>query len=394
MATSDLPSEDGSPSKLRRRRSSLPNMKFVPMTMAERRLMARQKRKEAEEAAKAAAQQEAEERKLRMKQLRETAKAGDKRQRSKYTVRDGKVKCWFCGALVDELEFAEHSVSHPTRVRERVWLGNAPNSGDVAFLRERGVTHILNCTREIAVTSAVAAQLTSGGGVVEDYVKRVAIADKNSETILDYVVQSNLWLEGVLSDARHCVLVHCREGRSRSVSFLCAYLMWKERLSFHSALADIRSKRHIVLPNSKFYAELERLDKELVSDRRAGAPRFKKPDAKLRLRKVQNGKGHNAQVEVAAQVEVEADDAEAKQEPRAAARERSNSCSTPLSPKAAAPKKRSRKKKKKKSRAQAEAQAVDLHVEEAVDVTDVFPPHDAKRKSAKKKKKKRKKAND
>ena len=44
--------------------------------------------------------------------------------------------------------------------------------------------------------------------------------------------------------------------------------MWKEGITFLSALADIRSKRHIVLPNNKFYAELERFDKEIIEDRK------------------------------------------------------------------------------------------------------------------------------
>ncbi len=70
-------------------------------------------------------------------------------------------------------------------------------------------------------------------------------------------------IEKALSESSfNIIFVHCREGRSRSVSFLSAYLMWKEKQLFHAILSDITSKRHIVLPNNKFYSELEKYDKK------------------------------------------------------------------------------------------------------------------------------------
>eukprot|EP01084_Bolivina_argentea_P074159 134552_1 len=102
-----------------------------------------------------------------------------------------------------------------------------------------------------------------------------------------------MFIESALEETKfNTVFVHCREGRSRSVSFLCAYLMWKEGISFYAALSDVRSKRYIVLPNNKFYHELELFDKDLIIDRRSKAtPRSKKygVPSMFRLQKIQNG---------------------------------------------------------------------------------------------------------
>eukprot|EP01084_Bolivina_argentea_P129363 228478_1 len=63
--------------------------------------------------------------------------------------------------------------------------------------------------------------------------------------------------------------------------------MWKEKVSFHAVLSDITSKRHIVLPNNKFYGELEKLDKQLVKDRKGNLyKRYGKPSNAFKLQKL------------------------------------------------------------------------------------------------------------
>merc|ERR1719464_284369 len=112
---------------VQRRRSSLPNIKMIPLTMAERRAIARQKRKEQEEAAKLKKQQEAEEKKQRAKALRNASKAKESSRRHQRlgTIMGNMIHCRFCDQMIDQMEFDEHKVSHPTHIRQRIWLGNA-----------------------------------------------------------------------------------------------------------------------------------------------------------------------------------------------------------------------------------------------------------------------------
>ncbi|CAD7971174.1 unnamed protein product [Amoebophrya sp. A25] len=61
------------------------------------------------------------------------------------------------------------------------------------------------------------------------------------------------------------VLVCCRQGRSRSVSVVCAFLMLRRGYSFDAALDLIRSKRPVVSPNMGFVLCLKKLERETSS---------------------------------------------------------------------------------------------------------------------------------
>ena len=103
-------------------------------------LKARQKRKEQEEAAKLKKQQEAEEKKQRAKALRNASKAKESSRRHQRlgTIMGNLIHCRFCDQMIDQMEFDEHKVSHPTHIRQRIWLGNAENSKDLSFIKKYG----------------------------------------------------------------------------------------------------------------------------------------------------------------------------------------------------------------------------------------------------------------
>eukprot|EP01084_Bolivina_argentea_P172617 299024_1 len=251
--------------------------------MAERRRLAREKRQREQEAAKLAKEKAAEEKRQRAKELRKTTKAKDSSFRRQNTMIGNLIHCHYCHDMIDQMEFDDHKVSHPSRIRSRIWLGNAENSKDITFIEQYNITHILNCTKEIELTKQIKKKIKS--------FKRISIQDKNHETILDYINESNAFIEKALGQNKsNAVFVHCREGRSRSVSFLSAYLMWKEEDSFHAILADITSKRHIVLPNNKFYSELEKYDKLIILDRKNNRKKFGKPNGKFKLETVGKNK--------------------------------------------------------------------------------------------------------
>eukprot|EP00913_Durusdinium_trenchii_P011376 g10687.t1 len=68
------------------------------------------------------------------------------------------------------------------------------------------------------------------------------------------------------ADAMHNggrVLVHCREGVSRSATIVIAYLMWRYSLSFEAAHERIRQNRPICNPNTGFTCQLLQLAKRL-----------------------------------------------------------------------------------------------------------------------------------
>jgi len=62
-----------------------------------------------------------------------------------------------------------------------------------------------------------------------------------------------------IDDARQSngrVLVHCACGVSRSSTLCCAYLIKHHSMSIEEAIIHLRSRRHIIQPNSAFLRQL------------------------------------------------------------------------------------------------------------------------------------------
>jgi protein phosphatase slingshot len=61
------------------------------------------------------------------------------------------------------------------------------------------------------------------------------------------------------------VFVHCQQGKSRSASFVIAYLINKHGMSLKDALAYVKERRPVAHPNPGFIEQLEKYEKQLRS---------------------------------------------------------------------------------------------------------------------------------
>jgi len=62
---------------------------------------------------------------------------------------------------------------------------------------------------------------------------------------------------------QHRVLVHCFQGKSRSVTVVAGYLMMHHGYSFEDALDTIRKVRPCAQPNLGFAMQLRKLAKNI-----------------------------------------------------------------------------------------------------------------------------------
>eukprot|EP00727_Mastigamoeba_balamuthi_P012254 m51a1_g7651 putative protein-tyrosine-phosphatase mkp1-like isoform x1 (679) ;mRNA; r:388280-390316 len=132
------------------------------------------------------------------------------------------------------------------------WLmiGGDVVASDEGFLRQRGVTHVLNC----ACRACPAYFPQSFRYLVLD------LLDDPSEDVVSLFPHAVAWLERARLSGG-VVLVHCFEGVSRSATFVMAYLMWARGIDREQALRFLHRARPIVDP--KFIGQLILWDRRL-----------------------------------------------------------------------------------------------------------------------------------
>lgn len=119
-------------------------------------------------------------------------------------------------------------------------------------LRRHQITHIVNAAADVCDNC-----FPEHFSYMTYYLK-----DANYEDISVLFYRTLEWIQAAI-DSGGRVLVHCREGVSRSATMIVAYLMWRFNLSFDAAHERLRKARPICNPNTGFTCQLLQLGKKL-----------------------------------------------------------------------------------------------------------------------------------
>ncbi|KAK9816445.1 hypothetical protein WJX72_000348 [[Myrmecia] bisecta] len=144
------------------------------------------------------------------------------------------------------------ATARPTRLLPFLYVSGAVEANSLHLLRHLGVTHILNATEDLL-------QPEEDAGFT---CLRCPIRDDEEEDITQYFASSRAFIDS----AKACggaVLVHCHEGKSRSITLALAYLMQTKRWTLKQALQFVSRHRPEVSPNAGFMAKLLELDQKL-----------------------------------------------------------------------------------------------------------------------------------
>lgn len=136
------------------------------------------------------------------------------------------------------------------KINEKIFLGSIFSLYDNTELKNARVTHVLSCCSLSFPGSDAFIRLSFD------------INDICTENIYRYFKQGIEFI-----DKSKIVFVHCAAGISRSSSFVIAYLMWKERITFDKAKENIKKCRPCVNPNEGFVIQLKEFEKELVKNK-------------------------------------------------------------------------------------------------------------------------------
>ena len=128
----------------------------------------------------------------------------------------------------------------------KLYLGNQNASQNIATLNRLGITHILNVTKNVDCTfnrrfKYLRIDIDDGDPRLSQYFDRA----------FDYIEQGKN------------VLVHCREGISRSATIVTAYLMRKNQWDVQSSLTHLKLFRPYISPHFFYLVELRHYQEKM-----------------------------------------------------------------------------------------------------------------------------------
>lgn len=144
------------------------------------------------------------------------------------------------------------------------------------FLEANRISCVVNVTSDV---SSYYENQESPTGETFLY-RRIQVEDSEKSDLKRHFEDSSLWIAEQLQAGRR-VLVHCREGLSRSPSIVVAHLMQHNQLTLQDALSLVEERNSIVRINEGFLRQLAELEEELF-----GAQTTKFFDAKSRAAEI------------------------------------------------------------------------------------------------------------
>jgi atypical dual specificity phosphatase len=133
-----------------------------------------------------------------------------------------------------------------TEIIPRLYISDLYSAEDPALLSALGITHVLSTMPGyIAIPAHLALRHA-----------QIPLDDLPFSELVAHLPKSTAFLRDALRDPNARVLVHCVEGVSRSVSVVCAFLMYAYGWAPMQAVQYVKSKRVRAEPNFGFVSQL------------------------------------------------------------------------------------------------------------------------------------------
>nr|XP_057904874.1 dual specificity protein phosphatase 3-like [Doryrhamphus excisus] len=167
--------------------------------------------------------------------------------------------------LTDDSGFYSWPTKNFHEVYPRIYVGNAFLANNVTRLKRLKITHILNAAEGNSFMHVnTNAEFYKGTDVIYH---GMPASDTDHFDISIYFEEAAEFIANALAykNGKGRVYVHCKEGYSRSPTLVIAYLMLRQNMDVHSALATVRHNREIG-PNDSFLRQLCRLNHRLAAE--------------------------------------------------------------------------------------------------------------------------------
>lgn len=146
-----------------------------------------------------------------------------------------------------------------------IHIGSAGCAYNRVNLIKYGITHMLClCQSTKFIFEEKGASDTTFPNIA--FIK-VKLADKPDEDLSRILETCTAFIDSCRHYDKGKILIHCFQGKSRSVAVCCSYLMSRFHLSLDEAMLVIKDARPIADPNIGFIRQLRDFEKNLLSSR-------------------------------------------------------------------------------------------------------------------------------
>ncbi|KAL9653366.1 hypothetical protein ABK040_002002 [Willaertia magna] len=139
----------------------------------------------------------------------------------------------------------------PSEIIEgKLYLGSFASARNLKQLIGLNVGGIVNCTMEIP-------------NYYKDKMKYLKLNehDETQSEMSKHFDKTFNFIEEIINVDNKAVLVHCAAGISRSSTIVIHYLMKKYHLTAKDAIAYVKTKRKIIMPNNGYFSQLLDIEK-------------------------------------------------------------------------------------------------------------------------------------
>ena len=169
--------------------------------------------------------------------------------------------------------------NEPNQVTQYLYIGSKIAASNLKLLQRNGITHIINCAKEIpnyfehynneAPWETSSDDKEPGQYNTNVYKRFMKYLSLKQDDRMDQLIhkQSPAVIE-FIDNAReenvnNKVFVHCQAGISRSATCVIAYLMARENMTLKEAFLHTKECRNQIGPNLGFMEELMKYEKDL-----------------------------------------------------------------------------------------------------------------------------------
>lgn len=140
-----------------------------------------------------------------------------------------------------------------------IFISDLYSAKNLDFIKALGFTHVLNCCEGPGINQCVTGLIFYSETCVVNYLG-LQLNDSETQSITECFALANTFINSCLH-AQGKILVHCREGFSRSSTIVLAYLM-STGMQLKLAVKQLRDHREIG-PNDGFISQLIEYNKRL-----------------------------------------------------------------------------------------------------------------------------------